>query len=339
MRTDTGPAVAPVTALPGRTSKPRRIRYGGPPRAWFAVLLVASAAVWLGVVGTDVLWRDGFLPAALLSAQRQMVGPALVAVVVVVFLAERLWPAVPRPVLARAHLVDAGYLLLFALIAPLVSVMDTGFGIAIHRYAPFLALSRLPVVPRVVMVGVILMGIDAMNWLAHVMNHRSLTLWRLHALHHSQEDMSVFTTFRTHPLAHASYLIALLPALVLGASGTIPAAALVCYSCLVTLPHANLRWTFGPLGRILVSPAYHRLHHASSPVEGRSAVNFGFVLVCWDRLARCAVYPNGGAPIRTGIGGRPVPIEQSAPRFGLTRVVVAQLLQPFTVKAATDGQP
>jgi sterol desaturase/sphingolipid hydroxylase (fatty acid hydroxylase superfamily) len=194
-------------------------------------------------------------------------------------------------------------------------------------------------VPRLVVVGVILVGIDAMNWLAHVMNHRSSTLWRLHALHHSQEDMSVFTTFRTHPLAHAAYLVALLPALVLGASGTLPAAALVCYSCLVTLPHANLRWTFGPLGRVFVSPAYHRFHHASSPVEGRSAVNFGFVLVCWDRLARCAVYPSGGPPIRTGIGGRPVPIEQTAPRLGVLRVVVAQLVQPFTVKAATDGQP
>ena len=67
---------------------------------------------------------------------------------------------------------------------------------------------------------VILVGIDLMNWTAHVANHRSATLWRFHALHHSQEDMSVFTTFRTHPLSHASYVIALLPALVLEASGT-----------------------------------------------------------------------------------------------------------------------
>ena len=82
MRTDTGPAVAPVTALAGadRVSPDGSVT-AGRREPWFAVLLVASAAVWLGVVGTDVLWRDGFLPAALLSAQRQMVGPALVAVV------------------------------------------------------------------------------------------------------------------------------------------------------------------------------------------------------------------------------------------------------------------
>jgi sterol desaturase/sphingolipid hydroxylase (fatty acid hydroxylase superfamily) len=191
----------------------------------------------------------------------------------------------------------------------------------------------------VVVVGAILVGIDAMNWAAHVANHRSVVLWRLHALHHSQEDMSVFTTFRTHPLAHASYLPAVLPALVLGASGGVPSAGLIAYGCLVTLPHANLRWTFGRLGRVLVSPAYHRLHHAASPVAGRPAVNFGFVLVCWDRLAGCAVAPSGGTPVATGIAGRPVPIEQTAPKYRLPHLVVAQIRQPFRLRAATDGQP
>ena len=177
----------------------------------------------------------------------------------------------------------------------------------VSRHAHFLMLRRLPLVPQVVAVALILVGIDAMNWAAHVANHRSTTLWRFHALHHSQEDMSVFTTFRTHPLSHVSYLVALLPALVLEASGTVPAAGLIAYACLVTLPHANLRWSFGPLGRVLVSPAYHRLHHSRSPVEGRRAVNFGFVLVCWDRLAGCAVYPFGREVVANRCGRPPGP--------------------------------
>jgi hypothetical protein len=32
------------------------------------------------------------------------------------------------------------------------------------------------------------------------------------------------------------------------------------------LQHANLRWTFGPAGRVLASPAYHRLHHSAGLV-------------------------------------------------------------------------
>jgi sterol desaturase/sphingolipid hydroxylase (fatty acid hydroxylase superfamily) len=303
-------------------------------------LAVAAAGIWLVAVGLDELVQARDIGSALRVAQGRMVGPALIATVIAVFFAERRWPAVARPALARAHLVDAGYLCLFAAIAPLITLLDTGFAVIVERYAPFVSPGRLPVGPRVVVVGLTLVGIDAMNWFAHVFNHRSVSLWRFHALHHSQEDMSVFTTFRTHPLAHVSYLPALLPALVLGASGTVPAVGLIAYGCLVTLPHANLRWTFGPLGRVLVSPAYHRLHHSALPVAGRPTVNFGFVLVCWDRVAGCAVHPTGGAPVATGIASRPVPVEQAAANAGeLGQVVAAQLLQPLRLLAATGRRP
>jgi hypothetical protein len=92
------------------------------------------------------------------------------------------------------------------------------------------------------------------------------------------------------------------------------------------------------LGRILVSPAYHRLHHASTPSDARGAVNFGFVLVWWDQLARRACFPTGGAPIETGIAGRPVPLEQGVAPRRIGHVVVSQLVQPFWAHAATDGR-
>ncbi len=306
--------------------------------AWLGVLAVAAVAGWLGTVGLRALVGAGDLAQALALARGRMIGPALVALVIAIIVAERRWPAVERPLLARAHVVDAAYFVLFALgVAPLLTLVQTGFAIEMEQHAEFLLVGHLALVPQAAVVIVILAGIDAMNWLAHVANHRSTALWRLHALHHSQEDLSVLTTFRTHPLVHAAYLPALLPALVLGASGAVPCVALVAYGCLVTLPHANLRWSFGPLGRVVVSPAYHRLHHARVPIGPRGTVNFGFVLVCWDQLARCARFPAGGTPIATGIAGRPVPVEQSAVRLGVSRVVLAQLGQPFAVRAATDG--
>ncbi len=283
---------------------------------------------------------SGDLSSALATAQGRTVGPALIAVVAVLFLAERLWPAVPRRALARAHLVDAGYLIIFAVVVvPLLTLVETGFAVEVGRHARFLLLGRLDPIPQVAVVAAILVGIDAMNWVAHVANHRSASLWRLHALHHSQEDMSVFTTFRTHPLVHATYLGALLPALVLGASGTVPAAALIIYGCLVTLPHANLGWGFGPLGRVFVSPAYHRLHHARDAIDPRGTANFGFVLVCWDQLARRALYPSAGPPIATGLAGRPVPVEQGTSGKGAVRVLGAQLGQPFRPGASMEGPP
>ena len=260
-RTLTGPALSRPGARTGWSRGSTRSL-----TAWLGVVALTTAAVWLCAVGAVVLVQAGDLWPALKVAHGQMLGAALLVVVAALFLAERAWPAVPRPWLARAHRSTPATCCSsrwsWRRWSPCWIPASRWQS---QRYARFLILSRLPFVPRVALVAVILVGIDAMNWLAHVANHRSTALWRLHALHHSQEDMSVFTTFRTHPLAHASYLPALVPALVLGASGTVPGAAVIVYSCLVTLPHANLRWTFGPLGRILVSPAYHRLHHASTP--------------------------------------------------------------------------
>jgi sterol desaturase/sphingolipid hydroxylase (fatty acid hydroxylase superfamily) len=300
---------------------------------------VTAIAGLLVVVGALDLLQAHDLPHAVMVAQVRMVGPALMVVVVLVFVAERRWPAVRRSTLARAHVVDAGYLALFVLIGPLVTLLNTGFAVVVWRYAHFLVLGRLPLIPQILVVAAILVGIDAMNWVAHVANHRVAVLWRFHALHHSQEDMSVFTTFRTHPLSHASYLLALVPALVLEASGTVPAAGLIVYACLVTLPHANLRWNLGPLGRIFVSPAYHRLHHASGPVEGLRAVNFGFVLVCWDHLAGCAVHPGNRPPVPTGVADRSVPIEQTTPQLSLILVFMAQLWQPIRIRSGLESRP
>ena len=81
------------------------------------------------------------------------------------------------------------------------------------------------------------------------------------------------------------------------------------YVCIGTLQHANLRWTFGPVGRVLVSPAYHRLHHAPDIQDA----NLGVVLTVWDVLAGCARFPSRADSVnRTGLDGRPVPVEQEA---------------------------
>jgi sterol desaturase/sphingolipid hydroxylase (fatty acid hydroxylase superfamily) len=265
-----------------------------------------------------------------------MVGPALVAVVAAMFVVERWRPGVRRRAATRAHLVDAVYMVLYAAAAPAVVMLNTGFALAVERYAAFLVLPRLTLLPELVVVGLILVGVDAMNWAAHVGNHRSAPLWRFHALHHSQEEMSVFTTFRTHPFTHVSYLPALLPAVVLEASGAVPAAALGVYACLVAVSHANVPWTYGPVGRVLVSPAFHRLHHANTALAGKPAVNFGFVFSIWDQLAGTSVLPSRDLRVATGICGRPVPVEQDAARDSVAALVIAQLAQPFKPRSGLE---
>jgi sterol desaturase/sphingolipid hydroxylase (fatty acid hydroxylase superfamily) len=299
--------------------------------AWALVVAILTSAVWLIGIALTNLIADHQLTRTLLNGERIDVGPLILGFVAVIFFLEQRWPAVPRPALARGHILDGMYLLLFIPLAPLVTLLNTGFAIELREHAPWLILSRLPFVPQIVVVLLILIGIDVMNWISHVANHRYEALWRLHALHHSQEDMSVLTTFRTHPLAHASYLLAVAPALVLSASGVVPVTALIVYGGLVTLPHANLRWTFGWLGKWVCNPAYHRLHHARRRIDGHLAVNYGFVLTIWDRLASLAAFDNGDTPVTTGLAGRPVPVENA--NENVLHTLFKQISQPFRMGA------
>ena len=46
--------------------------------------------------------------------------------------------------------------------------------------------------------------------------------------------------------------------------------------------HARVGWTYGPLGKLLVSPAFHRFHHSRRRKDFDH--NFGSRLVLWDWL-------------------------------------------------------
>jgi len=185
-------------------------------------------------------------------------------------------------------------------------------------------------VPGWCFLGLAVLGIDAVDWLTHLGNHRITALWRLHAVHHSQEELSILTTFRAHPLVHVSFLFSAIPILAVESNTAAPAAVFTVYACLGALPHANVRWTYGRAGRILVSPAYHRIHHSAT---GRLDINLGTVFSIWDALSRRAVFPGRGADrtvIETGLAGRPVPVEQSTRGLRLGRTMVSQLAEPFT---------
>ena len=152
-------------------------------------------------------------------------------------------------------------------------------------------------------------------------------LWRFHELHHSQEDMNVLTVFRTHPLIHVSYLIALVPGVVLLANGALSITVLALYGGIVAFAHSNTRLGFGPLGRIFVSPNYHRIHHQ---LDGPQDVNLGFALAIWDQMFHRAVFPTKDTvSTDTGLPGRPLLVEQAASDRATSAVFAAQLVAPF----------
>ena len=298
---------------------------------------IALPAVAVSAVTAVLAWRgwsalQGYGPLRSIHAgQIELAGPVVLGFVVVVFVIEQIVPAQRQNVLARGHLLDVGYMLAHALlVVPLIILIGTGFSSVLARSAPWLVLPRFSSVPHWCYVVIAVIAIDAVDWLAHLANHKVRSLWRLHAVHHSQEELSILSTFRTHPLVHVSFVISAIPVLALASNAATPAAVLTAYACFGALPHANVRWSYGRLGTVFVSPAYHRLHHAPT---GRLDINMGTVLAVWDRMTGRAIDPVRSAQVApTGLAGRPIPVEQAADRPQLFRTFVRQLIQPFTTE-------
>jgi sterol desaturase/sphingolipid hydroxylase (fatty acid hydroxylase superfamily) len=297
-------------------------------RLSLASFVLAGVTLLLLWVAVTALLRQDSLGSVLSAGWAELAAPLLVGLVVITGICERIWPAEPRPVLARGHVQDACFLALHAVVViPLMTLLSVGAATLLSEHAQWIELRSAQDWPGLVVIPVTIVAMDAANWLAHYADHRFTALWRFHALHHSQEELSVLTSFRAHPLMHTTgFLLASIPVVVLMPARAIDPVLITVYVCVGTLQHANLRWTFGPLGRVLVSPAYHRLHHAADIQD----TNLGVVLTVWDVLAGRARFPSCAHRVgRTGLGGRPVPVEQDDVTAPPLRLMAGQLIEPF----------
>jgi sterol desaturase/sphingolipid hydroxylase (fatty acid hydroxylase superfamily) len=307
-------------------------RAGAGPASWqrlsipsFALAGLTVAIVWVAV---SELLRQGRLAAVLSAGRAELAAPLLVALVVATGICERAWPAERRPVLARGHIQDVCFLALHAIVViPLMTLLSFGAAVLLEDHARWIELRWTQNWTVWLVVPLTIVAMDGANWLAHLADHRLGLLWRFHALHHSQEELSVLSSFRAHPLMHTTgFLLATVPVVALMPNRPIAPLLITSYVCVGTLQHANLRWTFGPVGRIVVSPAYHRLHHDRESQR----VNLGVVLTIWDVLAGCAAFPaRGAASGATGLAGRPVPVEQDPAAGPALLLLAEQLIEPF----------
>ncbi len=137
-----------------------------------------------------------------------------------------------------------------------------------------------------------LVVLDFFGYWFHRGQHKLRWWWGLHSLHHSQRNMNLWTDDRNHLLD--DLLNDIYTAIIALAIGVAPAqfVLLVSVSRMIqSLQHANVRIHFGWLGeRILVSPRFHRLHHAigiGHESKGQGSLggcNFGVLLPWWDML-------------------------------------------------------
>jgi sterol desaturase/sphingolipid hydroxylase (fatty acid hydroxylase superfamily) len=297
-------------------------------RIYVPAFSIPALAVALAAIGWSSGWGDAAFTGSLYSLRTVVIGPLALMVIGLILVVERLWPAQQRPFFARGYRHDLLIAVVHAtLVLPLVTALTLSFVEIVRRVAPWIVLPQMGAVPHWIVIALIIVAMDGCNWAVHLANHRMQPLWRFHELHHSQEDMNVLTVFRTHPFIHVSYLVALLPGVILIANGAVSITVLALYAGIVAFAHSNTRLGFGPVGRIIVSPNFHRIHHR---LDGAQDVNLGFALSIWDQVFGTAVFPTKDTVrTATGLPGRPLLVEQATQRSRHLWVFAVQLVSPF----------
>jgi sterol desaturase/sphingolipid hydroxylase (fatty acid hydroxylase superfamily) len=137
-------------------------------------------------------------------------------------------------------------------------------------------------------------------YLMHRLEHSLPWLWRLHAVHHSADEMDWLIAFRFHPFDLFLMRIgSLTPLVVFNLSPGAIAVFVAVFGWQSWLVHANVRLTYGPLRWALVSPDFHHWHHGAE----REAFdrNYGSIFAIWDVVFGTAHLPPDRYPLRYGI--------------------------------------
>lgn len=136
--------------------------------------------------------------------------------------------------------------------------------------------------------------IDFFEYWRHRWQHRFRWWWALHAVHHSQRQMTLWTDDRNHIVdGLLQSLWMALVAQLIGVPGTQFIGIVFLTQAVESLSHTNTRLHFGRIGnQLLVSPCFHRMHHAIGlGHEGRyQGCNFATLFPLWDRLFGTADY-------------------------------------------------
>lgn len=173
--------------------------------------------------------------------------------------------------------------------------------------------------------------LDLAIYAQHATFHAVPWLWRLHRMHHADQDFDLTTGLRFHPgEIVVSMALKLALVLVLGVPAVVVLLFEVVLNATAIFNHANIRLPPAvdrALRLIMVTPDMHRVHHSVNPLETHS--NFGFNLPWWDWSFR--TYRAQPALGQTGmiIG---------LPQFRTRRDqwIDRMLLQPFSNSAAAS---
>ena len=226
------------------------------------------------------------MEAWLLSEEPTFRLSVFVGVVLAVVLAETLWPRRSRT-LARLQRwpSNIGIVIVNTLLLRLL-IPTAAVALAIKGEAEGWGLLRLAELPDWLAFVLALLLLDLAIYLQHMVFHMVPFLWRLHRMHHADQDFDVTTGARFHPLEILiSMAIKMALVWLIGPSALAVLIFEVVLNATAMFNHGNLRLPLGfdrVLRWVVVTPDMHRVHHSIRRYETDS--NYGFNLPWWDRL-------------------------------------------------------
>jgi sterol desaturase/sphingolipid hydroxylase (fatty acid hydroxylase superfamily) len=149
--------------------------------------------------------------------------------------------------------------------------------------------------------------LDFVDYLYHRASHTFNWWWQLHALHHSQTVMTAWSDNRSHivdDVLRAAIMSCF--ALLIGVSPGQFIVLIALSQLIQSWQHANIKVHLGSAKYLLVSPMFHRMHHAvgyGHESIGKPGVlggcNFGILFPWWDMLFGTAIFTKEAYP--TGV--------------------------------------
>ena len=171
-------------------------------------------------------------------------------------------------------------------------IIHTGFGFLIVKLSDWAAVNQFGLVYwlNASVIGTIIISALALDlfggWMSHMIEHKIPLFWRMHIIHHADNNVDVTSGLRHHPLESVwRGLFFLIAIIICGA----PIYAVMIYQTILTIfvafTHANISlpiWLDKGMSYILVSPNMHKVHHHWKQPYTDS--NYGAVFSVWDRL-------------------------------------------------------
>lgn len=211
---------------------------------------------------------------------------------------------------------DIAHALLSTLLTPVSITVGVLIGLFSLAWLPGLALRPLvAMIPPTVMPVLGIVMFDFAFYWVHRWSHEVPVMWRFHAVHHSTNELDWVSGFRTHPIDGAIGAPAFAFLLAAGFSAEFSGALVLIQIVTGLFLHANVRFLWRPLHKIVITPEFHHWHHTNEPDAINT--NYSIFLPIWDLAFGTYFMPKQRRPEAYGISEH------------MPSGVLAQLIYPF----------